>query len=99
MKESREWPGKIVSPPKELMKPKSKIIGHCVYFFGSYDYGWVPKTDLKPYKKLESEIKIEDKEFEKAIEEIENYIYISKAKLEELHLREERNRWISGPTQ
>jgi len=47
---------------------------HCVFFFGSYDYGWLPESDLKPYKEFKSKMNTTKKSIQKAIDEIESYI-------------------------
>ena len=47
---------------------------HCVFFFGSYDYGWLPESDLKPYKEFKSKMNTTKKSILKAIDEIESYI-------------------------
>ena len=49
---------------------------HCVFFFGSYDYGWLPEADLKPYQevKAKSEMSATKKSVKKAMAEIEAYI-------------------------
>merc|ERR1739848_577539 len=51
-----------------------KKVMHCVFFFGSYDYGWLPETDLKPYKEFKDKMNTTKKSVKKAIDEIEAYI-------------------------
>ena len=47
---------------------------HCVFFFGTHNYGWLPEADLKPYKEFKSEMNTTKKSFKKAIDEMEAYI-------------------------
>ena len=65
-------------PPENLKRPITKKVMHCVFFFGSYDYGWLPEADLKPYQefKTKSEVSTAKKSVKKAmtIHEIEAYI-------------------------
>ena len=63
-------------PPEHLKRPISKKVMHCVFFFGSYDYGWLPEADLKPYQEFKSEMNTTKKSVKKAeaIDEIEAYI-------------------------
>jgi hypothetical protein len=65
-------------PPENLKRPITKKVMHCVFFFGSYDYGWLPEADLKPYQefKTKSEMTTTKKSVKKAmaIDEIEAYI-------------------------
>merc|ERR1719189_639634 len=51
------WPGKIEMPPENFKRPITKKVMHCVFFFGSYDYGWLAEADLKPYQEFKSEMK------------------------------------------
>jgi len=74
MKGFSAWPGKIEMPPEHLKRPTTKKPMHCVFFFGSYDYGWLPETDLKPYKEFKDKMNTTKKSVKKAIDEIEAYI-------------------------
>merc|ERR1712228_143189 len=48
MKGFSAWPGKVELPPEHLKRPVTKKIMHCVFFFGSYEYGWLQETRLRP---------------------------------------------------
>ena len=61
-------------PPENFKRPITKKVMHCVFFFGSYDYGWLAEADLKPYQEFKSEMKTTKKSVKKAIDEIESYI-------------------------
>ena len=61
-------------PPENFKRPITKKVMHCVFFFGSYDYGWLAEADLKPYQECKSEMKTTKKSVKKAIDEIESYI-------------------------
>jgi hypothetical protein len=74
MKGFSAWPGKVELPPEHLKRPITKKVMHCVFFFGSYDYGWLPESDLKPYKEFKSKMNTTKKSILKAIDEIESYI-------------------------
>jgi len=74
MKGFSAWPGKVELPPEHLKRPITKKVMHCVFFFGSYDYGWLPESDLKPYKEFKSKMNTTKKSIKKAIDEIESYI-------------------------
>uniref|UniRef100_A0A1B6CNC1 PWWP domain-containing protein n=1 Tax=Clastoptera arizonana TaxID=38151 RepID=A0A1B6CNC1_9HEMI len=50
MKGFPPWPGKVSNPPKELKRSTTKKGAiHCIFFFGSNNYGWIEETGLKPY--------------------------------------------------
>merc|ERR1712008_267668 len=74
MKGFSAWLGKVELPPEHLKRPITKKVMHCVFFFGSYDYGWLPESDLKPYKEFKSKMNTTKKSIKKAIDEIESYI-------------------------
>ena len=74
MKGFSEWPAKIEMAPEHLKRPTTKKAMHCVFFFGTYNYGWVPDTNLKPYKEFKDKMKTTKKSVKKAIDEIEAYI-------------------------
>jgi len=74
MKGFSAWPGKVELPPEHLKRPITKKVMHCVFFFGSYDYGWLPESDLKPYKEFKDKMNTTKKSIKKAIDEIEAYI-------------------------
>jgi Zn/Cd-binding protein ZinT len=61
-------------PPEHLKRPITKKVMHCVFFFGSYNYGWLQETDLKPYFEFKSEMNTTKKSVKKAIDEINAYI-------------------------
>ena len=68
------WPGKIDIPPEFLKRPTLKKMMHCVFFFGTYDYGWIPEQDIKPYKEFKDKLSSSKKGVKRAIDEIEKYI-------------------------
>lgn len=74
MKGFSAWPGKIDMPPDHLKRPTMKKVMHCVFFFGTYDYGWIPEHDLKPYQEFKSKMASSKKSVQKACAEIEDYI-------------------------
>ncbi|XP_039630666.1 putative oxidoreductase GLYR1 isoform X1 [Polypterus senegalus] len=87
------WPGKIVSPPKDLKKPRGKKC-FFVKFFGTEDHAWIKVEQLKPYHPHKEEmIKInKGKRFQQAVDAVEEFIKKVKAK-EALHsLAEDKNR-------
>ena len=72
-------------PPEYLKRPISKKVIHCVFFFGSYDYGWLPEADLRPYQEFKTKWEMSTtktslkkygtkKAMATAIDEIEAYI-------------------------
>uniref|UniRef100_A0A3B4AK75 Cytokine-like nuclear factor N-PAC n=1 Tax=Periophthalmus magnuspinnatus TaxID=409849 RepID=A0A3B4AK75_9GOBI len=74
------WPGKIVSPPKDLKKPRGKKC-HFVKFFGTED-AWIKVEQLKPYHPHKDEmIKInKGKRFQQAVDAVEDYLKKAKSK-------------------
>lgn len=68
------WPGKIDAPPDNLKRPVMKKVMHCVFFFGTHDYGWVPEQDIKPYQEFKDKLSTKKKSVQKAVDEIEEYI-------------------------
>lgn len=75
------WPGKIVSPPKDLKKPRGKKC-HFVKFFGTEDHAWIKVEQLKPYHPHKEEmIKInKGKRFQQAVDAVEDYLKKAKSK-------------------
>ncbi|XP_047212703.1 putative oxidoreductase GLYR1 isoform X3 [Girardinichthys multiradiatus] len=75
------WPGKIVSPPKDLKKPRGKKC-HFVKFFGTEDHAWIKVEQLKPYHAHKEEmIKInKGKRFQQAVDAVEDYLKKAKGK-------------------
>ncbi|XP_047215628.1 putative oxidoreductase GLYR1 isoform X2 [Girardinichthys multiradiatus] len=75
------WPGKIVSPPKDLKKPRGKKC-HFVKFFGTEDHAWIKVEQLKPYHAHKEEmIKInKGKRFQQAVDAVEDYLKQAKGK-------------------
>uniref|UniRef100_A0A671MF08 Cytokine-like nuclear factor N-PAC n=1 Tax=Sinocyclocheilus anshuiensis TaxID=1608454 RepID=A0A671MF08_9TELE len=75
------WPGKIVSPPKDLKKPRGK---KCLFvkFFGTEDHAWIKVEQLKPYHPHKEEmIKInKGKRFQQAVDAVEEYLKKAKGK-------------------
>jgi len=74
MKGFSAWPGKVDMPPDYLKRPTIKKVMHCVFFFGTYDYGWIPEHDLKPYQEFKDKMMSSKKSVKKAVDEIEEYI-------------------------
>ena len=74
MKGFSAWPGKVDMPPDHLKRPTIKKVMHCVFFFGTHDYGWIPEHDLKPYQEYKDKMMSNKKSVKKAIDEIEGYI-------------------------
>ncbi|XP_075888546.1 cytokine-like nuclear factor N-PAC isoform X5 [Nelusetta ayraudi] len=75
------WPGKVVSPPKDLKKPRGKKC-HFVKFFGTEDHAWIKVEQLKPYHAHKEEmIKInKGKRFQQAVDSVEDYLKKAKGK-------------------
>uniref|UniRef100_A0A665U3C7 Cytokine-like nuclear factor N-PAC n=1 Tax=Echeneis naucrates TaxID=173247 RepID=A0A665U3C7_ECHNA len=75
------WPGKIVSPPKDLKKPRGKKC-HFVKFFGTEDHAWIKVEQLKPYHTHKEEmIKInKGKRFQQAVDAVEDFLKKAKGK-------------------
>ncbi|TRY93227.1 hypothetical protein DNTS_014367 [Danionella cerebrum] len=75
------WPGKVVSPPKDLKKPRGKKC-FFVKFFGTEDHAWIKVEQLKPYHPHKEEmIKInKGKRFQQAVDAVEEYLKKSKGK-------------------
>merc|ERR1711899_692794 len=57
-----------------IKRPTMKAVMHCVFFFGTHDYGWIQETDLKPYQEFKSKFMSSKKSVKKAADEIEAYI-------------------------
>ncbi|XP_034566540.1 putative oxidoreductase GLYR1 isoform X3 [Notolabrus celidotus] len=75
------WPGKVVSPPKDLKKPRGKKC-HFVKFFGTEDHAWIKVEQLKPYHPHKDEmIKInKGKRFQQAVDAVEDFLKKAKGK-------------------
>ncbi|XP_034082362.1 putative oxidoreductase GLYR1 isoform X5 [Gymnodraco acuticeps] len=75
------WPGKVVSPPKDLKKPRGKKC-HFVKFFGTEDHAWIKVEQLKPYHPHKEEmIKInKGKRFQQAVDAVEDFLKKAKGK-------------------
>ncbi|RXN33078.1 oxidoreductase GLYR1 isoform X3 [Labeo rohita] len=75
------WPGKVVSPPKDLKKPRGKKC-FFVKFFGTEDHAWIKVEQLKPYHPHKEEmIKInKGKRFQQAVDAVEEYLKKAKGK-------------------
>ncbi|XP_040566392.1 cytokine-like nuclear factor N-PAC isoform X1 [Lepeophtheirus salmonis] len=76
MKGFSAWPGKIDMPPDGMKRPAMRKIMHCVFFFGTHDFGWILDSDLKPYQEFKKALTSNKKSnsFLKAINEIEEFI-------------------------
>ncbi|XP_036386877.1 putative oxidoreductase GLYR1 isoform X2 [Megalops cyprinoides] len=80
------WPGKVVSPPKDLKKPRGKKC-FFVKFFGTEDHAWIKVEQLKPYHPHKEEmIKInKGKRFQQAVDAVEEFLRKSKGKEQASH--------------
>ena len=80
MKGFTPWPGKLVEPNNTtLKKPPGNLrsdVSHCVYFFGSNNYAWIPETAIKPYAEFkEANVKLnKSKSFKEAVQLIDDFI-------------------------
>ena len=80
MKGFSPWPGKLVDASQtSLKKPPGNLRGkvnHCVYFFGSNNFAWLPEDSIKPYQEFkEANLKLcKTKAFQAAVELIEDFI-------------------------
>uniref|UniRef100_A0AAR2JPC3 Cytokine-like nuclear factor N-PAC n=1 Tax=Pygocentrus nattereri TaxID=42514 RepID=A0AAR2JPC3_PYGNA len=71
----------VVSPPKDLKKPRGKKC-FFVKFFGTEDHAWIKVEQLKPYHPHKEEmIKInKGKRFQQAVDAVEEYLKKAKGK-------------------
>lgn len=80
MKGFTPWPGKLVEPNNTtLKKPPGNLksdVSHCVYFFGSNNYAWIPEASIKPYQEFKDvNIKLnKTKSFKEAVQLIDDFI-------------------------
>ncbi|XP_062874664.1 cytokine-like nuclear factor N-PAC isoform X3 [Trichomycterus rosablanca] len=90
------WPGKVVSPPKDLKKPRGKKC-FFVKFFGTEDHAWIKVEQLKPYHAHKEEmIKInKGKRFQQAVDAVEEYLKKGKGK-EQSHSSDDKNKSEKG---
>ncbi|XP_017570977.1 putative oxidoreductase GLYR1 isoform X3 [Pygocentrus nattereri] len=90
------WPGKVVSPPKDLKKPRGKKC-FFVKFFGTEDHAWIKVEQLKPYHPHKEEmIKInKGKRFQQAVDAVEEYLKKAKGK-EQAHASDDKNKTGKG---
>jgi len=93
MKGFSNWPGKVTDPTLTKLKRPSgnyryKHV-HCIYFFGSNDYAWIPEDQLNPYQEFKATYGASCKSatFRDAINKIETYI--KKGTLDELRALEQ----------
>ena len=75
MKGFPAWPGKIVLPPDDLKRPGIKKLLHCVYFFGTHDFGWLSEQDVKRYHEFRDSLigGAKTHSFQKALKEVEEF--------------------------
>ncbi|KAG9342980.1 hypothetical protein JZ751_015196 [Albula glossodonta] len=87
------WPGKIVSPPKDLKKPRGKKC-FFVKFFGTEDHAWIKVEQLKPYHPhKEDMIKInKGKRFQQAVDAVEEFLKKAKGKEQASHNSDDKNK-------
>lgn len=76
MKGHPAWPGKIDMPLDGMKRPTIKKVMHCVFFFGTHDYGWITDVDLKPFQEFRDQLMSNKKsaKLKKGIDEVEEYI-------------------------
>ncbi|RXM32427.1 Hepatoma-derived growth factor-related protein 3 [Acipenser ruthenus] len=86
------WPGKIVSPPKDLKKPSGKKC-FFVKFFGTEDHAWIKVEQLKPYHPhKEDMIKInKGKRFQQAVDAVEEFLKKARGREQASHNSAEEN--------
>ncbi|XP_078519042.1 cytokine-like nuclear factor N-PAC [Lissotriton helveticus] len=75
------WPGKIVTPPKDLKKPLGKKC-FFVKFFGTEDHAWIRVEQLKPYHAHKEEMMkaAKGKRFQQAVDAVEEFLKKAKAR-------------------
>lgn len=75
MKGFSPWPGKIVMPKENVKKPSKKNC-HFIYFFGSENYAFIERGNMKPYFKYRSKLTKANKTapFREAVEAIEKHV-------------------------
>ncbi|XP_053400318.1 cytokine-like nuclear factor N-PAC isoform X1 [Mercenaria mercenaria] len=77
MKSFPAWPGKIIEPKPEIKRPKKDKLHHCIYFFGSENYAWLPHEQVYAYIGNKEKFLLRSrlpKGFKEAIEAIEDAI-------------------------
>ncbi|XP_063042908.1 cytokine-like nuclear factor N-PAC isoform X2 [Engraulis encrasicolus] len=80
------WPGKVVSPPKDLKKPRGKKC-FFVKFFGTEDHAWIKVEQLKPYHPHKEEMlkSNKGKRFQQAVDAVEEFLKKGKGKEQGSH--------------
>lgn len=72
------WPGRIVEPnTQQIAKLKKSPSQHCVFFFGSNNYGWIEEKSLRPFEEFRDEMKSKGKpkdQFMAAMNDIESFV-------------------------
>lgn len=72
------WPGRVVEPnTPAIAKLKKSPSSHCVFFFGSNNYGWIEEKSLRPFAEFKDEFKPKGKPkdlFDAAMNDIESFI-------------------------
>jgi len=74
------WPGMITDPAKTSLKRPSGNYryksNHCIYFFGSNNYAYIPEDQLKPYQEFKEKFSVSCKSaaFKEALNKIESFI-------------------------
>ncbi|MGH0164563.1 UNVERIFIED_CONTAM: hypothetical protein FKN15_047496 [Acipenser sinensis] len=86
------WPGKIVSPPKDLKKPSGKKC-FFVKFFGTEDHAWIKVEQLKPYHPhKEDMIKVnKGKRFQQAVDAVEEFLKKARGREQASHNSADEN--------
>ncbi|OQR66295.1 putative oxidoreductase GLYR1-like [Tropilaelaps mercedesae] len=49
MKGYKPWPGKIAAPTRDLKDPPRNKKNYCVFFFGTFNYSWIPAENVIQY--------------------------------------------------
>ncbi|OXA52576.1 putative oxidoreductase GLYR1 [Folsomia candida] len=76
MKGFSTWPGKIALPRPNMKKPKATKPMHCVWFFGSQNFGWIDENQIEDYaekRKANSNV-CKSQLFKNAIVDCDEYI-------------------------
>ncbi|XP_028968468.1 putative oxidoreductase GLYR1 homolog [Galendromus occidentalis] len=79
MKGYKPWPGKIAAPTKGLKDPPKTKKHFCVFFFGTFNYSWIPEDCISQYGvKAEEDEKLvktgpKGVKFKEAVDQIASY--------------------------
>ncbi|XP_022654775.1 glyoxylate/succinic semialdehyde reductase 1-like isoform X2 [Varroa jacobsoni] len=79
MKGYKPWPGKIAAPTRDLKDPPRNKKNYCVFFFGTFNYSWIPAENVIQYGiKTEEDEKLiksgpKGQKFRDAVDQIAQY--------------------------